>query len=571
MTGVAVTGVAVTGVAVTGVAVTGVAVTGVAVTGVAVTGVAVTGVAVKRASILVALALASACGSAPAPREYPPLPEGTEGAEHPAVELAREPLRDEPVVVAQRSESPVVTFRVVFDAGSAEDTPGREGLTRLTAHLMAEGGAGELSYAELSRRLYPMAATLEVHVGRDETVFVGQVHSDHVEDFYELFRDVLLAPRMGEDDFTRVRDQTLNSLSVDLRNAEDEELGKQALQGLLYQGHPFEHPALGTEAGLRRIRVDDAIAHRGRVFCAGRAFVGLAGAFPEGFEARVTRDVGLLRSETCVGRATLPEPFTNDGPRMLIVDKPDAQAVAVSMGFPLDIERDDPDFPAIALAASWLGQHRQFVGRLMQAIRGQRGLNYGDYAYAEHFTQEGWSRFGLTNDARRQQYFSIWLRPLRPDAAHFAIRLAVRELRRFATEGLTQEQLDHIRTFSDRYLALDQQTASRRLGFAIDDAFYGVDTPHIERMRAAWAALTVEELNAAIRRHITPERLSIAVVSSEGDDLAQRIASEVASPVTYRTTVPESVTEEDREIVGYRLGIPRDRIRVVPVTSMFAE
>ena len=518
-----------------------------------------------------ALLLATACGGPPAPREYPPLPDGTEGAEHPAVELAREPLREEPVVVVQRSESPVVTFRVAFDAGSAEDTPGREGLTRLTAHLMAEGGAGELTYAELSRRLYPMAATIEVHVGRDETVFVGQVHRDHVEAFYELFRDVLLAPRMGEDDFTRVRDQTLNTLSVDLRNAEDEELGKQALQGLLYQGHPFEHPALGTEAGLRRLHVDDTLAQRGRVFCAGRAFVGLAGAFPEGFESRVARDVGRLRSETCVGRVILPEPTPNDAPRVLIVDKPDAQAVAVSMGFPIDIERGDPDYPAIALAASWLGQHRQFVGRLMQAIRGQRGLNYGDYAYPEHFTQEGWSRFAVTNDARRQQYFSIWLRPLRPDTAHFAIRLAVRELRRFATEGLTQEQFEHIRTFADRYAALDQQTASRRLGFALDDVFYGATTPHIERLRAAWAALTVEELNAAIRRHITPERLSIAIVASEGERLAQSIATEAPSPVTYRTTVPESVTEEDREIVGYRLGIGRDRIRVVPVATMFAE
>jgi zinc protease len=525
---------------------------------------------------LVALTLAGlalSCGAPPPePREYTHLPEETTAGEEvrpPAVE--REPLRDGPLMVVQRSEDPVVTFRVLFEAGSAADTPGREGITMLTARLMAEGGAGELSFAERSRRLYPMAAEISTHTGRDTTVFVGQVHRDHVEDFYALFRDVLLRPRMGPEDFARIRQQMLTELTVDLRNARDEDLGKQALQSFVYEGHPYEHPALGTEAGLERLRVDDVRAHRSRVFCAGRAIVGLAGDFPEGFEERVERDVARLSSDACVGRAALPAPPEVETPRVRIVEKPDAQAVAVSMGFPFEIRRDHPDYPALVLATAWLGQHRQFVGRLMQAIRGQRGLNYGDYAYAEHFTQEGWSRFPLPNDARRQQYFSIWLRPLRPDTAHFAIRLAVRELRRLAAEGLTEAQLEHVRTFAHRYYALYQQTGSRRLGFAMDDAFYGVDQRYLERLREAWADLTAEELNAAIRRHLRPERLQIAIVASDAEQLAEAIATDAESPITYRSEVSEAVRAEDREIVDYELGIPRERISIVRVERMFAE
>jgi len=225
----------------------------------------------------------------------------------------------------------------------------------------------------------------------------------------------------------------------------------------------------------------------------------------------------------------------------------------------------------LVLAAAWLGQHRQFIGRLMQAIRGQRGLNYGAYAYAEHFTQEGWSRYPLPNDARRQQYFSIWLRPLRPETAHFAIRLAVRELRRLAEEGLTEAQLEHVRTFADSYYSLYLQTASRRIGFAMDDAFYGAATAYLEPLREGWRALDAAQLNAAIRRHLHPEQLSIAIVASEGDRLARAIANETESPVTYEASVPASVTEADRAIVSYPLGIPRERIRVVPLAQMFAQ
>ncbi|MCA9604867.1 MAG: insulinase family protein, partial [Myxococcales bacterium] len=421
-----------------------------------------------------------------------------------------------------------------------------------------------------SERLYPMAASLGAHVSRDETVFVGQVHRDHAEAFYELFRDVLLRPRMTDEDFARVRQQVTTALTVDLRGADDEELGKQTLQAFLYEGHPFGHAELGTEASLARLRADDARAQRARVFCAGRATVGITGDFPADLAARIERDIGQLTSDACVGRAILPAPTVPEAPRVLIVHKPSAQSTAVSMGFPIDVTREHEDYPALVLAAAYLGQHRQFVGRLMQQIRGERGLNYGDYAYTEHFTQEGWSRFPIVNDARRQQYFSIWLRPLRPTTAHFAIRYAVRELRRVARDGMTQEELDRVRSFCVQYFALYQQTASRRLGYAMDDAFYGADTAYLERLRTAWSSLTVDRLNAAIRRHLHPERLSIAIVDAQSERLAEAIATDAPSPIEYEAEPDAEVLAEDREVIEYPLGIPRDRIRTVPLAEMFA-
>ncbi|MGE0790481.1 MAG: M16 family metallopeptidase [Sandaracinaceae bacterium] len=516
-----------------------------------------------------ALVLGSCGGSQSGPREYPRMTEDGQGQSRDAAPLPREALADAPRLVTEPSASSIVTLRVAFDAGSASDPAGREGITMVTARTMAEGGAGELSFAELSRRLYPMAGTISAQVSRDETVFIGQVHADHLDAFYELFRDVLTRPRLSEEDFERVRDQVMNELAVDLRSSNDEALGKEALELALYEGHPYGHPAEGTVAGLRRLRIDDVRAHRDQELCAGRATIGIAGSVPEGFAQRMERDLSRLSSGACVGRQALPAPPSHEGPRVFLVHKPDAQAVAVSMGFAYDVRRDHPDYPAMVLAAAWLGQHRQFIGRLMQAIRGERGLNYGDYAYAEEFTQEGWSRFPVTNDARRQQHFSIWLRPLRPETAHFAIRLAVRELDRLVREGLTREQLDHVRTFLTQYYALYTQTASRRLGYAMDDAFYASSPAYVERLRAGWAELTPESLHEAIRRHLDPSRLTIAIVASDANELADAIASDAASPITYATTVSAEVTAEDREIVGYPLHIPRERIRIVPVSQLF--
>lgn len=526
-----------------------------------------------RASLSCALVLSMvSCGggSATAP-EYPPMPE-PEGDERvtAVAEPARDPLRDAPRSIEQRSESPIVTLRIAFDAGSADDPSGREGVTNLAAELMAVGGAGDLSYAEMTERLYPMAAQLGAEVGRDQTVFVGRVHRDHLEAFYEIFRDVLLRPRMAQEDFERVRAQARSALTLELRGNSDEELGKETLQAMLFEGHPYGHPELGTEASLSRVSLDDVRAQRARVLCAGRATIGIAGGYPEGFASRVARDLSALTSDACVGRAALPAP-EQGGARAWIVDKPEASSIAVSMGMPIDVERDDPDYPALVLAVAWLGQHRQFVGRLMQSIRERRGMNYGDYAYPEHFEQDGWGVFPRPNASRRQQYFSIWLRPLRPEQAHFGIRLALAELRDFVANGIDQTELDRIRSYLDGYYALFLQTESRRLGFAIDDAFYGVDRPWLERLRAAWRELTPEQVSAAIRAHVDPARLQLAIVAPDAAALADRIASEVASPIEYpgRTVSPE-VLAQDREVQELRIGIPRERITIVPVAEMFA-
>ena len=65
----------------------------------------------------------------------------------------------------------------------------------------------------------------------------------------------------------------------------------------------------------------------------------------------------------------------------------DTRSVAYSMGFPIDVKRGHPDYPALLVAQAYFGQHRTSGGRLYKRMREIRGLNYGDYAYIEYFPQ----------------------------------------------------------------------------------------------------------------------------------------------------------------------------------------
>jgi zinc protease len=252
-----------------------------------------------------------------------------------------------------------------------------------------------------------------------------------------------------------------------------------------------------------------------------------------------------------------------------MVDKPEAQSVAISLGLPLEVTREHPDYAALTLAAAYLGQHRTFAGRLMRQVREERGLNYGDYAYAEHFEQDDDSRFPAPNVARRRQYFSVWMRPVRPEQAHFALRLVWRELHKFVSEGLSEEQFRNIQRFADRYYALYAQTEQQRLGNALDERFYRQSAPYLDGLRAAFRALTREQVMAAVKRHLVLERMQVAIVAPNAAAFAKQLVQGAPSPITYASEKPATILEEDKGVVDYALGLREEQFKIIPIGQWF--
>lgn len=472
--------------------------------------------------------------------------------------------------IARRNpDARVVAFRILFDAGSSDDPPGKEGVTALAAAMTTESGTRDLTFAQLSRALYPMAASIDVHVDKDQTVFSADVAASDLMKFYALLRDVMLAPRLDDESFTRLRTRQKSDLDDNLKSADDESLGKATLQWAIYADHPYAHPSVGTDAGLAAITLDDVKAQRTRVFCKERVTAGVAGAFPEGFDKTLAQDLAKLPA--CSGsRATLPEPGKHKGLKVVIVDKPSADSTAISIGFPTTMTRTDDDWPGAYFFTSYVGLHRQSAGVLYNRLREARGLNYGDYAYSEYFEQEGWSRFTLPNEARREQMISIWIRPVKPANGAFALRGALHYWRKYTSDGIAQPEIERFRTFLTRYVSVEEQTESRRLGFALDDKSYRLTTPYAERVRSAWAALDGKALGAIVKRDLASPDMTIAIVAKDGAALKKLLVSGAKTPPAYDAPKPKEITDEDRVIEAEPLGLKDDDVRVVPIADLFA-
>src|SRR5262249_29221793 len=137
------------------------------------------------------------------------------------------------------SQSPLITIRVLVQAGSALDPAGKEGLASLTASMLNEGGNQALTFKEILKKLYPMAGAIQVQSDKEVVAFVGEIHKDNLEAFYRIFADNLLKPRFDATEFERLREDSINYLAKSLRGNNDEELGKQALEIQIYKGHPY--------------------------------------------------------------------------------------------------------------------------------------------------------------------------------------------------------------------------------------------------------------------------------------------------------------------------------------------
>jgi zinc protease len=475
-------------------------------------------------------------------------------------------MEERDVVLVQVADDPTVTLKVWFRVGSQNDPPGKEGLAFLTGRLLAQGSTLERSYDEILAALYPLATGYDVRVDREMSVLTGRTHEDNLELFYDLFSDAFLEPAFRADDFERVRADTLNYLRNTLRFASDEELGKSALHALLFEGTSYAHPPEGTVSGLEAITVDDVREFHRRWYTRDNAVLAVGGGFDDALVARLRGSLAALPE----GRppvAPAPASADLDGSRALIVAKPDADA-SISFGFPIDVRRGEREYYALWVANSWLGEHRNSVSRLYQIIREQRGLNYGDYSYVEAFPEGGRRQFPPPHVGRQRPVFEVWIRTLPDEQAPFALRAALRELDRLIENGMSREQFELTREFLKKYALHFAETTSARLGYAVDDRYFGIESPgHLERFRKTMDELTLEEVNAAVRKHLRTEDLGIAIVTGDAAAFRRVLSEGQPTPIDYATPKPEAVTKEDPEIASFPLHV--DHIEVRPVEEMF--
>jgi len=473
---------------------------------------------VKRLTF-VPMLFALACATAtPTPPFVPPAP----AAElNPPVQPPPAYTPGEPRVATLDSRAPLVNIRVMITHGSTSDPGAKEGLANLVSDAIADGGFRSGGNIVTKERL--AETTMPWGSGARPTVFTSartttflftaprEVIGQYVTD---VLRPMLTEPVFAAEEIERLKNETQSQISS-IRSEDLEGLGLAAIDQYVMQGTGYAHHVLGRETTVPTLTRDDVVRFYRDFYRPENAIIGIS-TTDEAIVNQVRDAVRAINRDATAAspEVSMPKPAAFTGRHALVIEEPNAPAASVHLGFPIDVNRTHADYWPLYVANVWLGTHRDSFGQLYQKIREERGYNYGDYSYIEYWGGRPQSLFQVFNQPREQQYFSMWVRPVKHEHAVHLMKAITYELEQMIRNGLTTAQVEEAKNKA-RVLYLNLgETVPRLVGARVDDAFHRTQSGFLDSYLDGVNRVTAEQLNAAIRRHLSTANIKYVVVTS---------------------------------------------------------
>lgn len=399
------------------------------------------------------------------------------------------------VFFVETHELPMLQVSAVFDAGSARDLPALSGLAMLTSRMLGEG-AGELDATELAVRFEKVGADFGSDIDRDmASVSLRMLAQKDLRDpALETLALILSSPSFPETSLQRERARALIGLQR-VAQSPDDAVARLTAQ-LIYGDHPYGNYPGGSEAGLKAIKREDLMAFHGRHFVGSNALLAIVGDVDQGEARRIAeRLVGRLPK----GEPAPPLPPVADIARPVerLVRFPSQQS-HIRVGAP-GMARNDPDYFPLFVGNYILGGSG-LVSRLSDEIREKHGLSYSVYSYFDPRQVRGPFVIGLqTKNAQRAQ----------------ALKLVRQTLSEFIAKGPTAEELTAAKKHLTGSFPLRIDSNGKILDYLVVIGFYRLPLTYLDEFIGRVEAVTGEQIQAAFKRHIAPERMVTVMMGGD--------------------------------------------------------
>ena len=419
------------------------------------------------------------------------------------------------VMFVAAPELPMFDLRLTFAAGSSQDQ-NHPGIALLTNAMLNEGVAGK-DVEAIAQGFEGLGADFGNGAYRDMAVASLRSLSapEKRTPALQLFADVVGKPTFPADSLARIKNQLLAGFEYQKQNPG--KLASNELFERLYGNHPYAHPSEGDAKSLQGLNLAQLRAFHQRAYAAGNAVIAIVGDLSRGEAEQMAAQVS----------AALPK-----GPAVAKLAQPQAPKAGLShIDFPskqtqillaeLGIDRTDPDFAALSMGNQILGGG-SFGTRLMSEVREKRGLTYGVYS-------------GFTPMQVRGP-FMINLQT-RAELSEGTLKLVQDILRDYLKTGPTQAELDNAKREQAGSFPLSNASNASIVGQLGAIGFYDLPLSWMEDFMQQSQALTVEQVKAAMNKHLDADKL---VIVTAGPKVAQQpLPAPTDKPAEQPLGVPE--------------------------------
>ncbi|MFN3389819.1 MAG: M16 family metallopeptidase [Allosphingosinicella sp.] len=362
-------------------------------------------------------------------------------------------------------------------------------LADLTGQMLKEGAGGR-SGSEIAEAAAAMGGGLGTGVGAHET-FVGLgVLSEFAPEAIRLVSDVALRPTFPASELERVRENLLRNLAV--AKSQPQPTADAALAAAYYgPDHPYGR-IFPTEAQVKAYTLDDVRRFHANEFGAKRSRLYVAGQFDT---AAVKAAIEQAFGEWAAGpeRLSLP-PQPQAGPKLLLVDRPDAPQSTIRIAFPAPVA-GAPDDLRFRVTNALLGG--AFNSRITTNIREQKGYTYSP------FSGVGWN----PGEARWTFNADVTTEVTGP-----ALKEVLGEIRRLQTEPPTAEEASGMRTYLAGIFVLQNASPGGLINSIANRDFHGLPADWLERYVPGVLAVQPADMQAIARQQLPLDKATIVVV-----------------------------------------------------------
>lgn len=404
------------------------------------------------------------------------------------------------VLAVERHALPVLTLRLIVQAGPETDPAGLPGTAQFAASMLNEGTT-KRSPIDIAEAIDGAGGSFDSNADWDSTFAVLTVLADQTELAFDLMADIAEHPAYAPAEVERTRKQTISAL--DVLHHDPSYIADAVANQIILARTPYGHPADGITEVLERLRPEDLTAFHALHYTPSRAVLAVVGDItPDAAFAEAERYFGdwkAASAEAIQSASARPPASPEPAPRVVIVDKPDSVQTEIRVGN-AGIPRSSPDYVALMVANQILGGPAS--NRLFSDLRGEHGLTYSASSDLDcHLTAGTWVAKTSTRT---------------PETAK-AVHRVLDQMKRMRDHAISGEELQQAVDYLIGHQALDFETSAGIADQFLDLMNYHLSLDTWNNLPAALRRLTVDDIWQATRRYLDPDRATIVLVGNASE------------------------------------------------------
>ncbi len=403
------------------------------------------------------------------------------------------------IVTEEMHHTHSVSMGVYTKVGSRYEPASLSGVSHFLEHMFFKGTARR-NAKQISEAIEGVGGALNAYTSYDSTVYFAKVANIHVDRAVDTLSDMLLHSLFDAKEVEKERRVIVEEINMSLDQPSD--WVHQLLDETLWGDQPLGRDIAGTSESVNGITREDLLAYRDQHYTFANTVISIAGNLPSTsmVEAWTRALEGYGEGARRQPQVTLP-PLP--GPRVCVMNKRTEQA-NFCLGLPA-VSYSDPDRRPLQVLNSILGG--SMSSRLFQEIREERGLAYSVYSDMAEYDDAGkWVIYAGVEVGKVKE----------------AITAVLGELRKLRDEGITSEELQHVKEQNKGGMLLGLETtgavASRNGSHILR---YGKIIP-VEQVVAEIEAVTQEDVLRVAQRLIKTEALNLSLIGPYKDQAAFR-------------------------------------------------